>query len=236
MLPRLCVAVAGPAIICSLFSPTNASAQAGTLTAAVAGVVPVPIGPLVDNRNVGVGGQLALRYAAAAVPNAALRLELSGLLPSSHDNGGTDQNTTLVANGSSALMAMAGPEFDVASFGGHFYTTATAGAARIWATSAASSGPTPAYGPFAATTGRGSDQLRVEWWRRIRDEPVEWRARRRFRPAVLRSWARDVRHDISGPHLFPRHAHCGARHGWPSPYDPTGAVDRVELASVSSAR
>jgi hypothetical protein len=153
MMLRLCVAVAGPAIICSLLSPTNASAQAGTLTAAVSGIVPVPIGPLVDNRNVGVGGQLALRYAAAAVPNAALRLELSGLLPSSHDNGGNNQNTTLVANGSSALMAMVGPEFDVASFGGHFYTTATAGAARIWATSAASSGPTPAYGPFATVTG-----------------------------------------------------------------------------------
>jgi hypothetical protein len=154
MLPRLCVAVAGPAIICGVFGATNASAQAGTLTAAIAGVVPVPIGPLVDNRNVGVGGELALRYAPAALPNAAVRLELSGLLPSSHDNGGTNQNTTLVANGSSALSAMVGPEFDVASLGGHFYTTATAGAARIWATSAASSGPTPAYGPFASVTGR----------------------------------------------------------------------------------
>jgi hypothetical protein len=116
--------------------------------------VPVPIGPLVDNRNVGVGGELALRYAPTVLPNAALRLELSGLLPSSHDNGGTDQNTTLVANGSSALIAMAGPEFDVSSWGGHFYTTATAGAARIWATSAASSMATPAYGPFATVTGR----------------------------------------------------------------------------------
>jgi hypothetical protein len=153
MLPRLCVAVAGPAIICAVFA-TNASAQAGTLTAAVSGIVPVPIGPLVDNRNVGVGGQLALRYAPVAVPNAAVRLEVSGLLPSSHDNGGTNQNTTVVANGSSALIAMAGPEFDVASLGGHFYTTATAGGARIWATSAASSAPTPAYGPFATVTGR----------------------------------------------------------------------------------
>jgi hypothetical protein len=146
--------LAGAVIVCIGVTPTGAGAQAGTLTAAVAGVVPVPIGPLVDNRNAGVGGELVLRYAPAAVPNAAVRLELSGLLPSSHDNGGTDQNTTLVANGSSALIAMAGPEFDVASLGGHFYTTATAGAARIWATSAASSLATPAYGPFATVTGR----------------------------------------------------------------------------------
>jgi hypothetical protein len=151
--PHTCVALAGAVIVCSGVTAIGAGAQAGTLQAAVAGVVPVPIGPLVDNRNAGVGGELALRYAPAALPNAALRLELSGLLPSSHDNGGTNQNTTLVANGSSALIAMAGPEFDVASFGGHFYTTATAGAARIWATSAASSGPTPAYGPFATVTG-----------------------------------------------------------------------------------
>jgi hypothetical protein len=151
--PYTCVALAGAVIVCSGVTAIGAGAQAGTLQAAVAGVVPVPIGPLVDNRNAGVGGELALRYAPAALPNAALRLELSGLLPSSHDNGGTNQNTTLVANGSSALIAMAGPEFDVASFGGHFYTTATAGAARIWATSAASSGPTPAYGPFATVTG-----------------------------------------------------------------------------------
>jgi hypothetical protein len=146
--------VAGVVMLYSGFTPANAGAQAGTLTAAVAGIVPVPIGPLVDNRNVGVGGELALRYAPTVLPNAALRLELSGLLPSSHDNGGTNQNTTLVANGSSALIAMAGPEFDVSSWGGHFYTTATAGAARIWATSAASSMATPAYGPFATVTGR----------------------------------------------------------------------------------
>ena len=153
MKAHLWASVAGTVMVCIGVTPTGAAAQAGTLTAAVAGVVPVPIGPLVDNRNVGVGGELALRYAPVAWPNAALRLELSGLLPSSHDNGGTNQNTTLVANGSSALIAMAGPEFDVASFSGHFYTTATAGAARIWATSAASSGPTPAYGPFATVTG-----------------------------------------------------------------------------------
>src|SRR5579863_1166139 len=152
----MCAAFGGAVIFCSAFAPGGVGAQAGTLTAAVAGVVPVPIGPLVDNRNVGVGGELALRYAPAALPNAAVRLELSGLLPSSHDNGGTDQNTTLVANGSSALIAMAGPEFDVASFCGHAYTTATAGAARIWATSAASSLPTPAYGPFATMTGRAA--------------------------------------------------------------------------------
>jgi hypothetical protein len=151
--PYTCVALAGAVIVYAGVIPAVAGAQAGTLQAAVAGIVPVPIGPIVDNRNVGVGGELALRYAPVALPNAALRLELSGLLPSSHDNGGTDQNTTLVANGSSALMAMAGPEFDVASLGGHFYATATAGAARIWATSAASSGPTPAYGPFATVTG-----------------------------------------------------------------------------------
>jgi hypothetical protein len=152
--PCTCVALAGAVIVYVGVTPTGASAQAGTLTAAVAGVVPVPIGPLVDNRNVGVGGELVLRYAPPAVPNAAVRLELSGLLPSSHDNGGTNQNTTLVANGNSALIAMAGPEFDAASWGGHFYTTATAGAARIWATSAASSMATPAYGPFATVTGR----------------------------------------------------------------------------------
>jgi len=159
--PYTSVVLAGAVIMYAGVTPTGANAQAGTLQAAVAGIVPVPIGPLVDNRNVGVGGDLTLRYAPTALPNAALRLELSGLLPSSHDNGGTDQNTTLVANGSSALIAMAGPEFDVASWGGHFYTTATAGAARIWATSAASSLATPAYGPFATMTGR--EATNVAW-------------------------------------------------------------------------
>lgn len=154
MKPHMCAAVAGAVILCSAFSPVSAAAQAGTLTAAVSGIVPVPVGPLVDNRDVGAGGAVALRYAPAALSHFAMRLELSGLLPSTHDNGGTASSTTVVANGSSALFATAGPEFDVAAGSGHFYTTATAGAARIWASSSASSLSTPAFGPFDTMTDR----------------------------------------------------------------------------------
>jgi hypothetical protein len=134
MLPRLCVAVAGPAIICSLFSPSNASAQAGTLTAAVSGFVDVPAGPVTNNQSVDGGGAIALRYAPNAWPQAALRFELSGLVPSRHDKSGPDSPAAEDANGSGALSAMLGPEFDIAAPRGHFYSTVTAGADHIWAT------------------------------------------------------------------------------------------------------
>ena len=127
MLPRLCVAVAGPAIICSLFSPTNASAQAGTLTAAVSGFVEVPAGPVTNNQSVDGGGAIALRYAPNALPQAAVRFELSGLVPSRHDKSGPDSPAAEDANGAvpavitdfgrarkplSTILAWSGGRFD----------------------------------------------------------------------------------------------------------------------------
>jgi hypothetical protein len=152
--PHMWVVVAGAVVFAGAISD-RAEAQAGTLSGAVSGIVPVPVGPLVDNRDVGVGGSVALRYAPPMQSQFAVRLELAGLLPSSHDNGATDEST-VVANGSTALSLMAGPEFDVAAPTGHFYTTMTAGADRVWSTSSASSGPTPAYGPFYTMTGQAA--------------------------------------------------------------------------------
>jgi hypothetical protein len=151
---HVCAAVAGTVILGSGFSPLSAGAQAGTLTAAVSGIAAVPIGPLIGNRGVGGGAAFGLRYAPASLPNVAMRLELSGLWPSSRVISSPADESAIVANGSSTLSLMAGPEFDVPIAGGHVYTTATAGAAHLWATSSASSAPTPAFGPFNTTTDR----------------------------------------------------------------------------------
>jgi hypothetical protein len=157
----MCAAFGGAVILCSAFSPVGAGAQAGTLTAAVAGILPVPAGSLVGNRDVGIGGVVALRYAPAALQNVAVRLELSGLLPSSRVNSPANESP-VVANGSSELFATAGPEFDMASWGGHFYTMATVGAARIWSSSNASSPATPAGGlPFDITNTR--EEINFAW-------------------------------------------------------------------------
>jgi hypothetical protein len=154
MMPRLCAAVTGAVIVYGGLAPVGAGAQAGTLTAAVSGIVPIPVGSLVHNRGVGGGGALALRFGPATLPDVAVRLELSGLLPASTVNSPSDQSP-VVANGSNAVIAMAGPEFDVPSWGGHFYTTGTAGAARIWSSSHAVAGATPGGGePFSTMTTR----------------------------------------------------------------------------------
>lgn len=156
MRPGMCAAVAGPVLLCSLFSSGSTGAQvaqAGTLTAAISGIVAVPTGALIGNRGISGGGAIAFRYAPTALSDVAMRVELSGLWPSSRDNNPPDEST-VTANGNSTLSLLAGPEFERAALGGHFYATVTAGAAHIWATSSASSAPTPAYGPFNTTTGR----------------------------------------------------------------------------------
>ncbi len=205
MRPRMCAAVAGPVFLCSLVSSNSAGAQvaqAGTVTAAISGIVAVPTGALIGNRGVSGGGAIAFRYAPTALSDVAMRVELSGLWPSSRDNNPPDQST-VTANGSSTLSLLAGPELERAALGGHFYATVTAGAAHIWATSSASSLPTPAYGPFNTTTGRQATNLRVEWWRRVHDAAIEHGCRGHFRGAVLRSRASDVCHDDSKPDVLP---------------------------------
>lgn len=152
MMSRLCVAVAGPAIICSLFSPTNASAQAGTLTAAVSGIAAVPLGQLIDNRYTGPGVSGGVRYVPTSAAPGAIRLDLSWLPASVRMLSPSD------SHGSSELFATAGPEFDLPAWHGHFYTVATAGVARIW-TSMISfqpdqpAGVPPYTGPRGGTPG-----------------------------------------------------------------------------------
>ncbi len=149
--------VAGGAIASSIMSAATTNAQpapSGVVTATISGIVPVPLGPLKDNRDVGFGGTAGVRYAPAASSHFAIRLEVSGLLPSTHDNGRPNV-TPHVMNGSSALFATVGPEFDIPAASGHFYTTASAGVAHIWASSSASNdGFTPAFGPYYTLTNR----------------------------------------------------------------------------------
>jgi hypothetical protein len=162
MLPRLCVAVAGPAIICGVFDPTNASGQAGTLTAAVSGIVAAPVGQPIDTRNVGPGASVGVRYVPTSLTGVAIRLDLAGLPASVHT---VFFGTT---NGSSELFATAGPEFSLPVWNGHIYTLATAGVARIWTSSTTpfpelpagvspSTGPRPIAGgtDFAWSGGAG---------------------------------------------------------------------------------
>ena len=138
-------------------APATTDAQAagsGVVAVMISGAVPVPVGPLVDNRNVGVGGIAGLRYAPAASSPFAIRLEVSGLFPSSHDNG-LPNVTPHVTNGSSAVFATTGPELDIPAASGRFYATAAAGVAHIWASSSASNSVnTPLFGPFSTLTTR----------------------------------------------------------------------------------
>jgi hypothetical protein len=129
------VLVIGAAILSSGLVPSTGGAQAGPVSAAVSGLVPIPVGSLINNRSVGVGAAAALRYAPAAVSWLGIRVELSGLPSSSHDPGGDPNFTGVVENGTSALFATAGPEFDIPAGPGHFYTIATGGAARLWESS-----------------------------------------------------------------------------------------------------
>src|SRR5579862_7966545 len=130
------------------------SPQPGQVAATISGIAPVPVGPLIDNRDVGIGGSAGLRYAPTTAAPLAIRVELSGLLPSSHDRGGPSV-ATQVTNGSSAIFAAGGPEFDIPAMSGHFYTTAAAGIAHIWGSSSASnSTDTPLFGAFYTLTTR----------------------------------------------------------------------------------
>ncbi len=150
-------AVLGAAIASNVMLAAITDAQparSGVVTATFSGIVPVPVGPLVDNRDVGIGGVAGIRYAVAPSSPFAMRLELAGLLPSSHDNG-LPNATPHIINGSSALFGTVGPEFDIPAMSGHFYTTAAAGVAHIWASSSASNpGTTPEFGPYSTLTKR----------------------------------------------------------------------------------
>jgi hypothetical protein len=126
------VLVVGAVILSSGLVPSTGGAQPAPLSAAVAGLVPIPVGPLINNRSVGVGATAALRYTPTTVPWLGIRFELSGLPSSSHDPGGDPNFTGVVKNGTSTLFATAGPEFDIPAGSGHFYTTATGGVARLW--------------------------------------------------------------------------------------------------------
>ncbi len=156
MKPHMCAAAAGAVILCGAFAPRDAGAQAGTLTAAVSGIVAVPVGQLLDNRDVGPGASVGVRYVPTSLADVAIRLDLSGLPASSHTI------SPFVSNGSSELFATAGPEFDLPAWNGHIYTTATAGAARIW-TSSTAPVPLPPGGipssriPPSSTTGGGTN-------------------------------------------------------------------------------
>jgi opacity protein-like surface antigen len=132
---HMSVLVAGAVILSSGLVPSSGGAQAGPLSAAVSGLVPIPVGPLINNRSVGVGATVALRYSPETVSWLGIRFELSGLPSSSHDPGGDPNVIGKVENGSSTLFATAGPEFDIPVGSGHFYTTATGGVARLWESS-----------------------------------------------------------------------------------------------------
>jgi hypothetical protein len=132
---HMSVLVVGAVILSSGLVPSAGGAQAAPLSAAVSGLVPIPVGPLINNRSVGVGATAALRYSPSTVSWLGIRLELSGLPSSSHDPGGDPNFTGVVKNGTSALSATAGPEFDIPAGRGHFYTTATGGVARLWESS-----------------------------------------------------------------------------------------------------
>jgi hypothetical protein len=133
---HMSVLVVGAVILSSGLVPSAGGAQAGPLSAAVSGLVPIPVGPLINNRSVGVGATAALRYAPATVSWLGIRFELSGLPSSSHDPGGDPGPNGRIENETSALFATAGPEFDIPAGRGHFYTTATGGVARLWESSA----------------------------------------------------------------------------------------------------
>jgi|SRR5580692_377515 hypothetical protein len=151
------IAGVGVVLLSSGFSSSVARAQAGNLTAAISGFVSVPVGSLSQNQDVAAGGAVALRYAPAAWGQAAARVELSGLVPWSHKQyGPIEQDVPLhaVANGSGALSAMVGPEFDVAAPAGHFFTTVTAGAAHVWATPPNAAPIVGDYYPGTSQAGR----------------------------------------------------------------------------------
>jgi hypothetical protein len=87
--------VVGAAIALSIMVPAVTAAQgagSGVVAVTISGTVPVPVGQLVDNRNVGVGGIGGLRYAPAASSPFAIRPEVAGLLPSSLRQAVRDRN------------------------------------------------------------------------------------------------------------------------------------------------
>lgn len=158
MMLRLCVAVAGPAIICGVFGPTNASAQAGTVTAAVSGIAAVPLDQLIDNRYTGPGVSAGVRYVPTVVAPFAIRLDAAWMPASVRTLGFS------YAHGSSELVATAGPEFDLPAWNGHLYTVATAGVARIWTSMTSFPLDLPAgVPPYTGPTGGTPGGTNVAW-------------------------------------------------------------------------
>ena len=151
------VLVVGAVILSSGLVPSSGGAQAGPLSADVSGLVPIPVGPLINNRSVSVGATVALRYTPATVSWLGIRFEVSGLPSSSHDPGGNPDFDGRVENETSALFATAGPEFDIPAGRGHFYTTATGGVARLWESSARRYGGGPEGPASVLVSGRATN-------------------------------------------------------------------------------
>ena len=145
-------------LLSSIGCATIARAQAAQTSAAtvlLSGVVPIPVGPLVNNRGSTPGANLGFRLVPSPGAPLAIRLDVYGLPSSAYDN--SRPNYTLsVANGGSAVFGMVGPEVDIPARLGHYFVTATAGAARIWSSSAATNGTNPGFGPWSTTTDRSA--------------------------------------------------------------------------------
>ncbi len=164
---HMSVLVAGAVMLSGGLVPSSGGAQAGPLSAVVSGLVPIPVGPLVNNRSVGAGGTAALRYSPETVSWLGIRFELSGLPSSSHDPGGDAESEGKIETGTSTLFATAGPEFDIPAGRGHFYTTATGGVARLWEASSR----------HLLGSDSGRDQrMRGSIWTRYKSR-LEWRRR-----------------------------------------------------------
>lgn len=148
-------------ILSSAIACATAHAQTGAFSMGLSGMVPVPVGPLVDNRNAGAGGIASLLFTPVAPSRLGIRLEVAGLPTETHANNAPGASLT-VTNGSTVLLAGIGPEYTIPTGAGHFYTTVTGGVARIWAISAASSLATPGGGE-AFSTIAGTRATNFAW-------------------------------------------------------------------------
>jgi hypothetical protein len=147
------------AILWSALASGVAGAQPGPVSAGVSVLASVPVGPLIGNRSAGAGAAASLRYVLPGLPSLAIRVEAAGLPTSSQANNAPDNAINMITNGSSALLAGIGPQWSVAVDQSRAYTTATAGIARVWATSALlpDNGAERSIGPPSVTRARATN-------------------------------------------------------------------------------
>jgi hypothetical protein len=148
--------VVGALVVCSALVPGVGGAQAVPVGLGVTGLVAVPAGPLARLRNTNVGVSALARYQVPALPWLAVRAEIAALPSTSQvvPSGPCPCSSVSMTTGSSVVLAGIGPEFSMRVGGVRAYTTATAGVARVWATSVLAQGFTPAGGlPFSRSTG-----------------------------------------------------------------------------------